>query len=376
MTPKIINKSKYNNPDVVNVVVVTNTPAPYRIPVFDLIKNFKLTVIYSARLESNRRWSIGNLNHEHIFLNENSKALRDGYNFIHNNADIWQHLNRIQPALVITTGFNPTQIYAYVWAILHRSRHICMTDGTIGSEADLSVLHRMARRFFFVGSSSYIAASKSGVDLYRSYGIQEKKIFRSQLCANNDHFINANNQKDRRYDVIFSGQFHERKLPFLFVDVCKKIALRRGNCRALLIGDGPLRGEVINRLKQTEVDFHYAGFVQQNDLPKYYGDARILLFTTRKDAWGVVANEAMAAGTPVITTPYAGVAGELVIDGVTGAVCEPDPEIWTRAAIRLLDDPRHWSACSLNARKLVEGYNYKVAAEGIEAACRFALEQE
>lgn len=172
---------------------------------------------------------------------------------------------------------------------------------------------------------------------------------------------------------MFSGQFHERKLPHLFVEVCGRLVRQRGRCRALLIGDGPMRDDVLNRLSKIGVDFTYAGFVQQNDLPKYYGDARVLLFTTRMDPWGVVANEAMAAGTPVVTTPYAGVAGELVIDGMTGAVCEPDPVEWTGKVSRLLDDPNHWQKCSSNARRLVETYNYNAAAEGIDAACRFAL---
>lgn len=357
------------------IALITNNPAPYRVPVFNSIIKFDLLVIYLAKREINRNWSTNNLKHNHYYLKENFHSHPDGYNFIHNNPDIWKVLNKEKPHIVITTGYNPSHWYAFIWSAIKGKRHICMTDGTIDSESHLSIIHKIIRRIFFIRTHAFIGASNKSIELYLSYGIPRKKIFCSALCANNFYFSRHSHIKynERPFDLIFSGQFHERKLPFLFIEICKRVNEARGRCRVILIGDGPLREEMLEQLSLFKVDFVYPGFVQQELLPKYYSAAKVLLFTTRLDPWGVVANEAMAAGTPVITTPYAGVAGELVIDGVTGAVCEPDAEIWTAAAMRLLEDQDHWELCSANAKKVVASYTYDAAAAGIEAACEYAL---
>ena len=115
------------------------------------------------------------------------------------------------------------------------------------------------------------------------------------------------------------------------------------------------------------------GFVQPQEIASWYGRSRILLFPTRLDPWGVVANEALATGTPVITTPEAGVAGDLVIDAVNGYVIPPDPERWSGQATRLLRDGGLWRQVSDAASDSVKPFNFDIASQGIVKACEHAL---
>ena len=62
------------------------------------------------------------------------------------------------------------------------------------------------------------------------------------------------------------------------------------------------------------------GFVQKNALPAYYSLADVLVFPTQSDPWGLVVNEAMACGSPVIATDVAGCAADLLKDGWNGVV--------------------------------------------------------
>ena len=349
--------------------IVTNIPAPYRAAVFAHLPRDEFHVIYCSRNEPNRDWNLPTMSHSHEFLKERIHHNKDGFNFRHNNLDVWPALKRLQPKVVVTTGFNPTHLYAFLWAKLHRITHVCMTDGTVESESSLSWFHKLARRLVFAGSDAFVAASQKGVALYRSYGVPSARIFQSHLCADNLLFAECAANTDRPFDVMFSGQLQEHKLPFLFVDVCVEVLRRRGRCKALVLGSGPLRDEVMRRLLALGVDVTYPGFVQQAELPGWYSRARVLLFTTRMDAWGVVANEAMAAGTPVICTPHAGVAGELVVDGETGFVRPAETGVWADAVVHLLEDATLWERMSRAGRILVEKYNYQVAANGIEAAC-------
>lgn len=352
-----------------SAAIVTNIPAPYRARVFSLLPQDAFHVIYSARKEPNREWQLLTALHSHEFLRERMQHSKDGFNFRHNNPDVWSALQRQRPKVVVTTGFNPTHLYAFVWATLHRIPHVCMTDGTVESESSLSWAHKLVRRLVFSRSYAFVAASQQGMALYRGYGVPVGQIFQSHLCADNALFSEYALNTDRPFDVMFSGQLQERKLPFLFVDVCGEILRRRGRCAALLLGSGPLRDEVLRRLAALGVEVTYPGFVQQTELPSWYSRAKVMLFTTRMDPWGVVANEALAAGTPVICTPHAGVAGELVVDGETGFVCPAECNAWADAAIRLLDDEVLWARLSRAGRLLVAKYNYQSAADGIQAAC-------
>lgn len=351
------------------VVLVTNIPAPYRIPVYELIKKVDITIAFCSKSERNRNWKQKPLEFKHAFLEGTVNEKTDGLNFIHNNPAIWSFLNQEKPNIIITTGFNPTHLYAFIWAKMYGAKHICMTDGSVYSESKLSPLHKWVRRIVFLGSHSFIAASKSGAELYKSYGIADRKIFRSPLAVNNARYFSAAKATTRNYDVCFSGQFHDRKLPFFFVEVCAEIRARTGTCKALLMGDGPLRDMLLERLCAAGIDFHYQGFVEQEDLPTHYASAKILLFPSLNDTWGVVTNEAMAAGTPVITTPFAGVADELVIDGKTGYVRDINVNAWADVVMNVLQDDHHRNELAKAGQELVKEYNFDAAAEGIEAAC-------
>jgi glycosyltransferase involved in cell wall biosynthesis len=73
----------------------------------------------------------------------------------------------------------------------------------------------------------------------------------------------------------------------------------------------------------------------QRELPEVFSKARIFLFPTKFDCWGLVANEACAAGLPVFISPHAGAAGELVKSGINGYVLELDVNVWGEGCFTL-----------------------------------------
>jgi glycosyltransferase involved in cell wall biosynthesis len=128
-----------------------------------------------------------------------------------------------------------------------------------------------------------------------------------------------------------------------------------------------------SRLSNDLVHVEFTGGVSQNQLPKLYKSARILLFPTIADVWGVVANEACAAGLPIIVSPYAGVANELVIDSLNGFVGHLDVNLWGEKAVRLLTSPGEYADFSNKSLELVSKYNFEAATGGIIDACNHAV---
>lgn len=356
------------------VALVTNIPAPYRVPIFnrvakDLGDDF--FVVYCAKLEPNRQWDLPKFEFNHKYLKESFRVSRGSY--IHHNFDVIGVLRKFRPDVVITSGFNPTYLFAWTYALLTGVGHVPMTDGWITSEKELGLSHRIVRRIVYRTSQAFIGASRHSLDLYRSYGCNEGCFYQSHLCIDNNKFIHESFNRKRPYDFMYSGQIIEGKIPDFFVEVVRRVIRCTGKAAVLVIGDGNLRDTFLRNLKGCGADVTYAGFAAQSDLPNYYSQAKILLFTTRNDAWGIVANEALACGTPVITTPYAGVAHDLVIDGVNGYVIDTDASLWTTKIIQLLQNEEQLEQMRLKAISSVEAFNSDDAARGIIDAARCAF---
>ena len=365
-------------PMIKKIVFVTNEPAPYRIPIFNKIAEmagFNLHVVFCCNREPNRHWNLPPFKFEHTFLRKRISTVKGRY--IHNNLDVIPTLHRLAPDVIITSGFNPTHLYAFGYALLRGIPHIPMTDGTLDSEKTLSPVHRMVRRFVYARSRAFVWASLGGKRLYESYGILEDRSFQSCLCVDNAAYFQESPHEtdEKKFDFIFCGRIESVKNPLFALDVALELAHRiKRKVSILFVGTGSLEDEVKKTaaLYPDLLEATFNGFAKQNDLPALYRSARLFIFPTLWDPWGVVANEACAAGLPILVTPHAGVAGELVLDGENGFIRDLDVDVWAERATLLLTQPDIYRKFSARSRSLVSRYTFDDASSGIVNACRFA----
>jgi len=360
------------------VALVTNIPAPYRLPVYELLAGMagiELCAFFCSGREPDRAWNLDAFRFPHVVLQGRVWQWRGRY--IHANPDVWKALRRFGPDTVVTTGFNPTHLLAFAYARLHRLPHIAMTDGTAQSEARLGPVHRWVRRRVYPRTAAFVGASEGSFAMYRGYGLAPSAMFKSHLCARNESF-RATPLDQREFDFIFCGRFVAGKLPLFALQVAAATATLIGRrVRVLFVGSGELDALLRREASRVEssVQATFAGFARQEELPALYGRARVLLFPTSGDTWGVVANEACAAGLPVIVSPEAGVAGELVRHGENGHVLSLQVAPWADAAASLLLDTQRWARMSARSFELVRAYTYRNAAAGLLAAVRHAQGQ-
>ena len=362
---------------MIKIALVTNTPPPYRIPIFNHLATWPgidFYAIFATRREPNRHWDLPEFKFQHTFLREHYITFRGRY--IHHNPDILTMLWKLAPDVIITDGFNPTHLYAYLIARLRKIPHIAMTDGTDQSEKSLSLMHKIIRRHVYAHSQSFISASEGGDRLYKEYGVAAERCFHSWLCIDNEIFKPSSENEIKKFDFIYCSRFELKKGPKFALLVAFETAKKMQQRLAiLLVGSGneetALRTAADEYAQWLDVKFH--GFATQQELPDLYRSAKIFLFPTHGDVWGIVANEACAAGLPALISPFAGVAGELVLDDENGFVRELIVEEWTDCAQRLLTDTQLYKKFSMRSLQLVEKYNFQSAAEGVIEACRCAL---
>lgn len=366
-------------PRRIRCAVVTNVPAPYRLPMWDILAasgQVDLHVIYCAAAHIDPSQDGRNSNHGVHFLGGRYKAFDT--RFTHADLGVCKVLSEVRPDVVITNGFIPTFVFAFAWAVLHRVPHITMTDGTLETESTLSWKHRLIRRLVFAFTRSHLGACQGSVALYRSYGIPASRIHVSALCADNERFgASLPLFGERTYDFLFCGRYMDLKNPLMAIRMARDVAVRLGRRVSLrFVGKGELEPAMRAFAAEVaaDVEVSFAGYLSQEALPQAYAASRVFLFPTSMDCWGVVVNEACAAGVPCIVSPHTGVAGELIRDGESGFVCPLNDEaLWVERGCRLLADEAHWRQMSQAARQAVSGYTFEHAAQGVLKALQQAV---
>jgi glycosyltransferase involved in cell wall biosynthesis len=181
-------------------------------------------------------------------------------------------------------------------------------------------------------------------------------------------------ENKKKFDIIFAGRIVKEKNPLFFAKVAILIKNKLGSCKALVIGDGDenLKKQMFNLMESNAVEYHYAGFIEHDRLPDFYGLSKILLLPTSGDCWGVVINEAMISGLPVITTPMTAAAGELVVNEKSGFVLPLDPDIWASKSCDLLINRDTYDSFSTHALIYSKTFNFQRAAQGIIDSIKYA----
>ncbi len=119
--------------------------------------------------------------------------------------------------------------------------------------------------------------------------------------------------------VLFAGKLIDFKRP---LDVIEGAAVARAGSHpihVIMAGSGPLEPEVMARAKTLAVPLHLLGFQNQTQMPAAYAAAEVLVLpSTGRETWGLVCNEALACGTPIIVSDDVGCAPDLAVDGFVG----------------------------------------------------------
>ena len=173
------------------LVIVTNIPAPYRVPIFNILAEkfgADFLVIFYSRREQTRLWDVPDMKFNHIFLTENFRTRACSAGYVTSSISVLRHLKKFSPDVVITTGFTPSNLCAWAYTMLLKRKHISMSDAWIYSEKNLSPLHKLVRKCVLSRAHAFIGASRGSFLLFNSYGISDEAIFRSHLCVDNQKF--------------------------------------------------------------------------------------------------------------------------------------------------------------------------------------------
>lgn len=138
----------------------------------------------------------------------------------------------------------------------------------------------------------------------------------------------------------------------------------------VIVGDGEQRAALEARTRELGLhDVRFAGFRNQSELPRFFQLADVFVLPSRHEPWGLIVNEVMAAGCPVIVSSDVGCHADLVTDGVEGCVFPVgDISALTHALHRVFASPDTAARMGQHARQRISGWTFEEDIQGLRAA--------
>jgi glycosyltransferase involved in cell wall biosynthesis len=356
--------------------MLVNMVPPYRLRVFERVaESFPgdFVVVSCTGVESNRHWHTVEASFEHQILK--GFELRLGERGIaHVNPSVIRVLRRLDPAVLCVGGFTPTMLGALLYARICSKPYVLMMDGWMGADSKLSSpYHRWVRRTFVPRAAAGVGVGEKSMQWFERHGLARNKLFLSPLVPSWRPSPIVPGFQERTFDLLWCGTINERKNIHFFVDLAMLLKQVLGSIRVRVVGEGSMRKWCERAFSEAAIASHFDGFVHGDAIRYCFGSARLFIFPTRHDPWGLVANEATQCGTPVLISSHAGAAGEAVRHQLDGYVLPLDRDAWADAALSLLRSQRLWEEMSGSAHMHSLLNSSEGAAEGLLEAVLFGM---
>lgn len=235
---------------------------------------------------------------------------------------------RTRADLVVLPGYHRPEYWAMLVAcILTGKRRAVFCDST-GRDNPRRLLTSIPKRMFFSLCDGYFGFGERSRDYLMSLGAKRERIFiPCQAAALPLSFVpeRALDERVRARSgqepvFLFVGRLSEEKGVDALLDAFGDIVRRIPQARLRIVGTGP-QGEALQKSTRDAGLDHAVSFVgslQDEALSREYFGATCMVLPSFREPWGLVVNEALSHGCPVVVSDNCGCVPELVIDGVTG----------------------------------------------------------
>jgi len=372
------------------LVILTEIISPYRIPLFNALAQstgVNPHVIFLAETDPNlRQWRVykEEIGFSHQILPSWRKRLR-GYNVLLNRG-VARALSAASPDAILCGGYSYIASWqALYWARRHNVPFLLWSESNL---QDLRRGHLMVESLkakFLRKCSAFVVPGRSAREYLQAYKIPEDVIFTAPNAIDNNLFaaeaavVREDGASFReRLDLphryfLFAGRLVREKGVFDLLSAYAKLDSRvRQQIGLLFVGDGASRAQLQEQAASISPGvIRFAGFAHREQLARYYGLAQILVLPTYTDTWGLVVNEGMACGLPVIVSRAAGCASDLVKENWNGLLVPPgDVSSLSSAMTYLANRPDLCVTMGAHSAQHISQYSPRGWANAISGAAR------
>lgn len=274
------------------------------------------------------------------------------------NTSIIKKLNEKNPDKIICFGWDHFAAYAAnYWARKNKKKFLLWSGSTKYEKSWRRMIFKPLVKHLIKKTSEFIAYGTRAKEYLISLGVAPNEIQIFYHAIDFDYFSeNLKKFSDKNKDelkkqlgiktsktILFSGRLLKMKGIFEMVEGFGKYYKQDNDVSLLIMGTGPDENKLKEFIEKRGIkNIIFTKFIQFKELYKYYAISDLLLFPTRQDIWGLVINEALACGLPVITTEVAGASIDLIEEGKNGYIIKLNsPEKITSSIKKIFENRLH-----------------------------------
>ena len=310
------------------ILFLTVMPSPYQRELFQALHadgRIGVRVLYYTNTAMDRDWTLGPLSAcEEILPGRTLRWLGPS---AHLNQGIARLLYNDSSELFVLSDYSALTTQIAMQVLTWRKKRWVFWGEAPGF-SQRKLLGKTVRRQLqrpIAGATAIAAIGSEAADVYRRL-FPRIRIFNIPYFRDLSPFRTAAKARRQRskntVDVLFSGQLIERKGVDLLIKAFVQISDEVPQMRLQLLGSGPALDDLVGMIPGKVRDrIHFLGFQQPDDMPRIFAEADIFVLPSRHDGWGVVVNEALGAGLPIIVSDHVG-ARDLVENGCNGFITD------------------------------------------------------
>lgn len=303
-------------------------------------------------------------------------------------------LTQLRPDVVCINGWSyGGAIAALRWCVSERVPAIMMSESTALDHPRRYWKEAIKHRIISLCSASLVGGSRHR-DYIAELGAPLDRVFTGYDAVDNDHFRDGADAARR-----MGPQLRQRLgLPQRYFMACSRLIEKKNIARLLrayagyrrrdataapwslvIVGEGELKQDLV--ALQAELGLQgcvrFVGEKNYDELPIYYGLAGAFVHASTSEQWGLVVNEAMAAGLPVLVSERCGCAEDLVVSKVNGLTFDPhDINDLSGAMLEVAGDDIGLEMMGRASQEIIARWSPQRFAEGLDCAVQAALGAE
>ena len=300
--------------------------------------------------------------------------------------DLWLNLGHIldevnPDVLAIASYYESGMLFTLFWSVWNNKPVILLSDSKEDDKLRIWWKEKLKSLIINRFKAAFVAG-----DIHKQYltklGMCSKAIFLGYDVVENQAFHpnkirHLSSPLTKPYFLAINRFVTKKNLPLL-ISSYAKYRQQKGDLAwdLVLSGDGELRPQIekqINELDLTKF-VHLPGFLQQEELLPYFAHASFFIHASIQEQWGLVVNEAMAAGLPVLVSNSCGCFEDLVIEEVNGFGFDPeDQQALTDLMLKMSSKEVDLVAMGKASLKHIQKYSPDYFAQGLMQAVEYSL---
>lgn len=251
------------------------------------------------------------------------------------------------------------------------------------SEERLARRNRIMPRYYRL-LDGFLAIGSRNREFYRAMGVPDDRVFDFPYTVDNERMIAAAKLSKKERDtvrkqyglrpgvpaVLYASKFMERKHPDDVIEAVRRLRAEGLEVDALMVGSGEMDDQL--RAQAAKVPGHpigFPGFINQQELPRLFGACNIFALPSEAEPWGLIINETMCGGMPILAADEIGSVADLVVDGDNGLLFPAgNVDALTAALRKLVVEPTLIEKMGKRSLARIKEWNYDRCVAGLRAA--------